>query len=393
MADNDDRQGGMTDRPGLGGAKGGAALTRRAALGLAAGVAALGEGPMVRASVRSADPSAEPAALPRAPQPQTLVSRIGFGSCLHQDRPAPALEAAASSGPDLFLFLGDNVYGDRRDDPADLSKMRNAYATLADRNDMQRLCGAVPVMATWDDHDYGQNDGGADYPSKAEAQALFLDFWNAAPDDPRRGRPGVYSSAVLGPEGRRVQIILLDTRTFRSALQRNPEGADRRYRPTDAPGATLLGEAQWAWLETELRRPAELRVLASSIQILADGHGWERWGNFPLERQRLYTLIEETGARGLIALSGDRHLAALYEREDVIGQRLLEVTSSSLNLDFLKDRRIEEPGPHRVSGLFTAANSGFVSIDWSAGAVRAGIRDGAGTAVYERGIDFDALGL
>ncbi len=373
-----------------------APVTRRAALGLAAGLAAAGSVSPAQSS-NAADVSdaalAKPMLTPRAPDASRLISRIGFGSCLHQDRPAPALEAALGAEPDLFLFLGDNVYGDRRDDPADLSKMRKAYETLAARDDMQRLCAAVPVMATWDDHDYGENDGGADYPSKEEAQSLFLDFWNAPKDDARRSRPGVYSSAVLGPEGRRVQVILLDTRTFRTPLQRNPEGSVKRYKPNDDPKASLLGEDQWVWLEAQLRQPADLRLLASSIQILADGHGWERWGNFPKERDRLYTLIGETGAKGLIALSGDRHLSALYERDDVIDQRFHEATSSSLNLDFLKGRRIEEPGPHRISGVFTPANSGFVSIDWADGAVRTGVRDEAGTAVYERTLSFGSLGL
>jgi alkaline phosphatase D len=110
-----------------------------------------------------------------------------------------------------------------------------------------------------------------------------------------------------------VQVILLDTRFFRSPLkptdQRNAPGRER-YLPDEDPTKTMLGEAQWAWLADRLREPAEVRLIVSSVQVLAEGHGWERWGNFPRERQRLYDLIRDTGARGVVYLSGDATLVA-----------------------------------------------------------------------------------
>ncbi len=367
-----------------------AGVTRRTAVG---GVAALAgfAATALPAQAQGAGPAA--AVKPRAPDTGARLSRIAFGSCLHQDRPAPTLEAALAFEPDLFLFLGDNVYGDDRANTADLTKMRQAYETLGARDDVRALFEAVPILATWDDHDYGENDGGADYPSKEDAQALFLDFWAAETNDPRRSRPGVYSARVLGPDGERVQIILPDTRSFRTALTRNPDGSAKRYAPSTGPGASLLGEAQWRWLEEELKKPAEIRIVASSIQILADGHGWERWGNFPADRDRLYRTLEASGATGVVFLSGDRHLAAMYERGDVLAHPVLEVTSSSLNLDFLKGRRVEEAGPHRMTGLFTPANWGTVEIDWQARRLSTAVRDAAGTAVFEHAVLFSRMGL
>ena len=40
--------------------------------------------------------------------------KIAFGSCLHQDKPVPMLGIAARQDPDVFVFLGDNIYGDSR---------------------------------------------------------------------------------------------------------------------------------------------------------------------------------------------------------------------------------------------------------------------------------------
>jgi alkaline phosphatase D len=133
-----------------------------------------------------------------------------------------------------------------------------------------------------------------------ESARLFHAFWQMTPA-PRDGG-GIYYSRIYGPAGKRVQIIMLDTRTFRSNLK--PKTADfpyhRKYSPDADPAKTMLGAAQWAWLEAELRKPAEIRLLVSSVQVLADGHGKERWGNLPRERDRLLKLIEETKAKGVI---------------------------------------------------------------------------------------------
>src|SRR5437764_633783 len=81
---------------------------------------------------------------------------------------------------------------------------------------------------------------------------------------PRRTRAGVYHALVLGPPGRRTQIILLDTRYFRSPLR--PDGGGG-YLPQHDPGATMLGEVQWKWFAEQLRVPADLRLVVSSIQV------------------------------------------------------------------------------------------------------------------------------
>ena len=37
---------------------------------------------------------------------------IGFGSCLHQDLPQPIWKEIKAQNPEVFIMLGDNVYGD-----------------------------------------------------------------------------------------------------------------------------------------------------------------------------------------------------------------------------------------------------------------------------------------
>jgi alkaline phosphatase D len=313
---------------------------------------------------------------------------IGFCSCIDQRRPAPIWETILAARHDLFLFGGDNVYCEM---PYSLARLRRAYAMAAESEGMARLRRSAPHMAIWDDHDYGLNDGGADFAGKAGSKAEFLEFWQVAADDPRRGREGLYHAQLFGEPGRRVQVILLDGRWFRSPLkptdQRDAPGKER-YLPDPDPAKTMLGDAQWQWLEQQLRDPAEVRLLVSGIQVVASGHGWERWGNFPREQQRLYDLIGSTRAQGVVFLSGDRHVGALYREAQRTPYPLHELTSSGMTHPW---RTASEPGPNRVGELFTDVHYGTIDIDWAAQALSLSVRDIDGQPRRTSAISFNEL--
>ena len=294
------------------------------------------------------------------------ITTIAFGSCAREDREQAIWSVIGAHAPDLFLFIGDNVYADVPEVPRTAADIAAAYQVLAQHESWRAFTQVCPVLATWDDHDYGKNDAGVEWELKAESQQVFLDFFGVAEDSPRRGRLGVYHAEVFGPVGRRVQVILLDTRYHRDPLATVPR-AERRpgrgpYRPRDV--GTMLGDAQWAWLEEQLRKPAELRLIASSIQVVAGEHGWEGWMNLPHERRRLYDLIDRSGAAGVIFLSGDRHLIELScDRSEAAAYPLWDFTSSGLN-QARKD--VEEPNRHRVGPVHRETNFGLIHIEWGA---------------------------
>lgn len=324
------------------------------------------------------------------PATQTLT-RIAFASCADQKMPQPLWEPIFGYRPELFLFIGDNVYGSapREQLTAEMPVLREAYRLAATQAPYQRLRREVPTLAVWDDHDFGLNDGGADHPFKAEAKALFLEFWGVPEGDARRSREGLHHAAIVGPEGRRVQVILLDTRWWRSPLKRAAvRGPYGPYEPTDDAAATILGDAQWAWLEEELGKPAELRLIVSSIQLVADGHGWERWGNFPKERERFYSLLTRLRTAGVVVLSGDRHVGGLYRHDGGTPYPLVDVTASPITRPFPANR---EPGPNRVGAVYGVENFGTVDIDWWARAVHLSLRNQTGEAVRRLSLGFDDL--
>ena len=285
-----------------------------------------------------------------AVDPGAPVTRIAFGSCNKQFESQAFWEVIAEADPDLFVYLGDNVYGDVRTDDPSLPELRAAYDDLATNGQFASFRQAVPVLPVWDDHDYGRNDAGADFPLKAASEALFEDVWALDADDPRRGRAGVYHAETFGPEGQRVQLILLDTRYHRSALtptdERGAMGRERYLASTDL-AQTMLGAEQLAWLEDALSDPADLRVLVTSVQLIADGHGWEAWATMPLARERLYAMLADAQADGptVVVVSGDRHRGGLYRTE--AGGGLTELTASSLNDGFDGGRRRGRIGSDR----------------------------------------------
>jgi alkaline phosphatase D len=292
------------------------------------------------------------------------ITKIGIASCADQSKPQPLWNTVLADKPDLFIFAGDNVYASGR--PFSIGALRQAYRVQERQAEFARLRDAVPHLAIWDDHDYGSNDGGAEFAFKAASKDAFLEFWRAPADDPRRGREGIYDARVSGNAGQRVQVIMLDTRWFRSPWKvtdvRNAPGKER-YLPAAEPSKTMLGELQWQWLEQQLRQPADVRLIVSSIQVLADGHGWERWGNFPLEREKLMRVIAKTRAQGVVFLSGDRHIGALYRETAGAPYPLHELTSSGVTHPWAQ---ANEAGPNRIGDLFTQVHYGTVEIDWGA---------------------------
>jgi alkaline phosphatase D len=300
-------------------------------------------------------------------QPTKPVSRIAFGSCADQDKPCPIWGSILKQQPELLVLLGDTIYAD-----LDKSKkmsgelIRSKYEILNQQPEFKQLKANTPLVATWDDHDYGKNDGDSRFPFKDESQQIFLDFLGVSKDSPRRTQKGVYHSQLFGPEGKRVQVIVLDGRYHRSAIATkfNPKLRVTESQPNTDATATYLGEEQWKWLEEQLKVPADLRLIGSGVQLLAEEHPFEKWTNIPHERERMFKLLRDTRANGVVFLSGDRHLAELSMSQEFLSYPLYDITASGFNQGN-KAWRAPEKNKHRVAAMPYGNNFGFITVDWS----------------------------
>lgn len=257
--------------------------------------------------------------------------------------PAPSLWRYVAAEPDLMLWIGDNVYGDA---PDDFSVLAQKHAVLAALPAFQQLKKMVPTAATWDDHDFGLNNEGRHYRFREASKQHFRKFWDVehlVPVD----RNGIYHSRTFGEGDRRLQVMLLDCR-----YNRDNEG----------PESDTLGEEQWAWLETELRKPAKLRLLVSGYQyFLPDDSVFESWEKFPKAQRRLLNLIQETEAEGVVFIAGDQHYSEVSRVRDAIGYDAIEIMFCGINQE-----EPHVPNPHRVSPVAHAKNAyGLIDIQWT----------------------------
>ena len=238
-----------------------------------------------------------------------------FGSCNDQDNPQPLWEPILDNEPDAFIWGGDNIYADT----PDMEKMKAMYDFQENVEAYQKLVNTAVMLGTWDDHDFGKNNAGKEWEKKAESQQLFLDFMNVPQGDIRRAREGVYYAQDLIADGNTIKVILLDTRYFRDPIN-------------ESRGGSILGDAQWKWLEKELNNStADYHIIMSSIQVLSMQHRFEKWANFPEEREHLLDLIASSGIKNPIIISGDRHISE-FSKMDIEGLKapLYDFTSSGM---------------------------------------------------------------
>ncbi|OUS31036.1 metallophosphatase [Thalassotalea sp. 42_200_T64] len=297
---------------------------------------------------------------------QATAQKILFGSCSHQDKAMPILNAINDENADLFIFLGDNIYGDT----TNMQDMADKYQRLGKNPGIKTLRSTTATIAIWDDHDFGENDAGAEYPQKENARKLMLDFWQEPKNSARYAqKDGIYTAYMYGENHHKVHVILPDLRWNRDPLVnvgmteyqtiRKPKNMGP-YAPNRSKGASMLGETQWRWLENELQKPSAIKIIGSSLQLLAEFTGWESWANFPYDRERLFALIKKHQVNGVVIISGDTHWGEMSMVSKNLDYPLWEITSSGLTEEW-KD---VSPNKHRVGNFTSKVNYGELLIDW-----------------------------
>jgi phosphodiesterase/alkaline phosphatase D-like protein len=197
---------------------------------------------------------------------------------------------------------------------------------------------AMPSWGTWDDHDFGKNDGHGDWTGKEVARQAFVDYRanRSFGHTTKQGGQGVYTSFRYGP----VEVFLLDPRWF---SRTEPSFAD-----PDKP--TCLGQVQWDWFRKELRAStATFKVILTGM-IWDDKKNGEKddWHTYRHEREAIFDFIAKHEINGCVLMGGDIHVsrALRYPMKDRIGYDLWQFIVSPMHSSTIAS--LDVPHPHLV---------------------------------------------
>jgi alkaline phosphatase D len=304
------------------------------------------------------------------------ITTLSFGSCHKMDKPNSdvILKTIAAEKPDGFIWLGDIVYGN----DGNSKDLKTKFDRLSNKAAYQNLKKNTKVYGIWDDHDYGINDGGADYVNKSESRRDLFTFLGLPKDHRAYQREGAYQAYTIQANKQHIKMILLDNRYFKTPYVKSKNNR-QQYRK-DRKG-TLLGKAQWAWLEKQLKNSnAKVHVFGCGIQLLSNKHRFEKWSNYPKERKKMFRLLQKYKVKNPIFLTGDRHMSEL-SIANIGYTSLIDATSSGMTEALTYN--LTEENPYRVGPTIGQNSYGQLIIDWDQSRISILFKNSEGIPLYE----------
>ncbi|QEG39194.1 alkaline phosphatase D family protein [Roseimaritima ulvae] len=217
---------------------------------------------------------------------------VGFVSCVDIE-PNGMWKDMQQLGVDALCLMGDTPYIDK----TELEFVRGRHRSLLQLPDLAALARHTSVVGTWDDHDFGLNNGNGRnvMQGKPHTRQAFVEY--RAHNQYGTGREGVYHKMDLGM----IEVFLLDPRYF----------SQTEASPVDPAQPTCLGAEQWAWLLENLR------ASKAPFKVLAMGAIWEDKKNsetddmftYWYERDALLDVVKREQISGVVLLGGDIHVA------------------------------------------------------------------------------------
>lgn len=245
-------------------------------------------------------------------------ARISILSCMLDLVPfkSSLWKSLELSKPDLVFFVGDTVYGDITSEPPGPKTLWRRFMETRRRVPFYHMKELIPCLAVWDDHDYGRNDAGYDYPFKASSLEIFNTFFA---QDTRLGDlshgPGV--STCFSAFGH--DFLMADNRYFRN---------------DPAPGyKAFWGQEQFDWIHKTLSQQKRPLWLIQGSQFFG-GYSRKKQSyekNYDEEFSATLKMLSSLN-RPLIFVSGDLHYTELINLESsLLGFPTFEITSSCIH--------------------------------------------------------------
>jgi len=251
----------------------------------------------------------------------------------------------AKKGSEFTLWIGDYLYYMKKDSKSKEGMLRKQTRNRK-LNKIDEFLQTQPQYSIWDDHDFGPNNCGKDYPLCNQSLEVFKQFW-PNPAYGTAAAQGCFFDFSYGD----ADFFMLDTRTYLT-------------KPA-APSASYLGNEQLEWLKQKLlASKAAFKFIASGSQVLNVISRHECYYHYKDEFNDLLSFIEKHNIAGVVFLSGDRHHSELMKMERDSSYALYDFTSSPVTSFRNRLKRSPElNNPNRVPGtLVPYQNFGRITL-------------------------------
>jgi alkaline phosphatase D len=244
------------------------------------------------------------------------IFKITFGSCFHKIglHNPNLINQILNREPQAMMLLGDIAADDRENR---INMHRSDYLLRDVSKPWRNLSANVPLYASWDDHDYFNNDlSGIPEGFTATDREAVRQVWKENWNNPENNNPGIYFNTRIGP----VEVIMPDTRSFRELERRGEYGS-------------YLGIEQLNWLKETLKKSDAPFKVISSGTMWSDyvSNGKDSWGTWDTKaREELFNFIEAENISGVLLVCGDRHGARGFTIPRPSGFTFYEFEAGSL---------------------------------------------------------------
>lgn len=289
-----------------------------------------------------------------------------MGSCLYlndslYDRPGKPygqdpsiLSAMAETKADFSLWLGDNVYLREADHSSEYG-IKYRYSKQFAHPLLNKLLSMRPNYATWDDHDFGPNDGDRNYSLKDITTECFMNYWPNRFMANNKASSGIYQKFQVAD----CEFFLLDDRTFRSPDE-YPDSLSGK-----STSKSFLGYQQMQWLKESLKASdGSFKIIVCGSQVLNKMTDKECFYHYKEEWNQLIDFIRDAKIEGVVFLSGDRHFSEIIRYKSPGMYTLYDITCSPLTSGIHSIAgKPEMDNPDRVEGsYFAEQNFGRISM-------------------------------
>jgi alkaline phosphatase D len=281
-------------------------------------------------------------------------AKIAVASCMDDSfikRQKPMWQSLVGKNPDYIFLIGDNSYSDKhffQKGPAKPQTLWSRNIETRMNIELFKINPLVPILATWDDHDYGANNGGKDYKYKKESKEIFKHFFS---------QPDVKGVSENGPG------VSLNFKAF----GQNFVFIDNRYfRVTDAKKPfeqTHWGLQQEKWVLSKLDSAKELTWLIQGDQFFGAYHTFESYeGLSPYSFKSLLAKIDKKSSP-VFFVSGDRHLTEIMKiTKPDLSYDTFELTSSGIHAFVFPDAWAKNKNPRQLVGASGVFNYSLLDI-------------------------------